>query len=96
MPFDVLSGFREALAAKEQEMELCSPIELSQSQKELINNKLLKVRKGDELTVRYYHEGSYCVLNGYLERIDEIYHYLIISGTFIRFEDINMLIIEEK
>ena len=57
MPFDALKGFREAL--EEKERIVVPKRELSEEQKEELDLKMRQVRKGDIITVEYFHDGEY-------------------------------------
>lgn len=86
MPFDALKGFREAL--EEKERIVVPKRELSEEQKEELNFKMRHVRKGDIITVEYFHDGEYVQVMGMVSGIDEVGRVIKIVNTKIEMEDI--------
>ena len=86
MPFDALKGFREAL--EEKERIVVPKRELSEEQKEELNLKMRQVRKGDIITVEYFHDGEYVQVTGMVSGIDEVGRVIKIVNTKIEMEDI--------
>lgn len=89
MPFDALKGFREALAEKER--VIVPKRELSEEQKEELNNKLHQIQKKDIITVEYFHNGEYVQVTGMVSRLDITSRVLKIVNVRIEFEDISAL-----
>ena len=58
MPFDAVSGLRQALRKKEHEMGLISRKELSLETREDINETLSMIGRGDTVAVSYFEEES--------------------------------------
>lgn len=89
LPFDALKGFREALAEKEQ-----CPVfkkELSDDQKEWLDQILRQIRKTDTIEAEYFHSGEYLHISGTVSQIDKQKKVLKIGETEIPFEDISDL-----
>lgn len=86
MPFDALKGFREAL--EEKERIVVPKRELSEEQKEELDLKMRQVRKGDIITVEYFHDGEYVQVTGRVSGIDEVGRVIKIVNTKIEMEDI--------
>ncbi|MFT4144421.1 MAG: YolD-like family protein [Mobilitalea sp.] len=89
MPFDALKGLREALAEKER--IIVSKHDLSEEQKEEIDQKLRQVRKKDVITVEFFKNIEYVQLTGMVSQVDETSRILVIVNTKIAFEDISNL-----
>ena len=58
MPFDAVSGLRQALRKKEHEMGLISRKELSLETREDINETLSMIGRGDTVAISYFAEES--------------------------------------
>lgn len=86
MPFDALKGLREALI--EMERVVVSKRELSEEQKNEMDNKLLCIQKQDIITVEFFHNREYRKVTGEVKRIDEINKILEIGNFKIPFADI--------
>lgn len=86
MPFSALKGLSEALAKKElpTEERVC----LSEDAAEELNNALLSLKNGDEITAEYYDGERYRRVRGSVSRFDEILRLLKIDGMTVRFRDI--------
>lgn len=94
MPFDALKGFREALAEKER--ILVPRRELSEEQKEKLNQELKSIKRNDVLTVEYYHQGEYVRITGMVSRIDANGMFLTVANKDIPCEDIANLFIQHN
>lgn len=86
MPFSALSGFKEALEQVEIKKERVEKIELSQSQKERLNNLIKSLKLDDEIKVEYYDGNKYQLIIGVFKKIDEIYHNIYIGKEIISLE----------
>lgn len=86
MPFSALSGFKEALEQVEIKKERVEKIELSQSQKERLNNIIKSLILNDEIKVEYYDGNKYQLITGAFKKIDEIYHNIYIGKEIISIE----------
>lgn len=89
MPFDALTGFRDALAQKERIIVPRS--ELSEEQKEELDRKFWQIRKRDIITVEFFQNGEYIQVTGMVSRIDESSRVLKVVNTAIAFDDISDL-----
>ena len=88
MPFDALTGLREAIAAKERVIEPRRyPSEDAIAE---INAKLLDLQKGQIITVVYYgdYEQRYLQLTGPVIKVDSYWHSIQIENTTIDFSEI--------
>ena len=86
MPFDALTGLREAL--REKEKIIVPKIELSDYAKSILDRKLHQVEKHDMLTVVYFEKGQYVKITGMVARMDVSARTLKIVNTKILFDDI--------
>lgn len=101
-PFAALKGYEEAVKAKEKIR--VNKLELSDEEKELINQKLCLLKKGQTITLTYFHqdpgsdgsggtaEGEYITLTGMVEKINGDSRVLRIQGLSVKFDDIAGLI----
>lgn len=85
MPFDALTGFREAL--REKERILVEQKELSEERKVALNDTLRRIRKMDVVTVTYFEAGEYLQLTGVVTKVDAYAGQLQVVNTLISFED---------
>ena len=94
MPFDALTGLREAIAAKERVIE---PRRYpSEDVIAEINATLLKLHKGQIVTVVYYgiYEQIYLQLTGTVKKVDSYWRNLQIGNSIIDFPEIDQLLID--
>ncbi len=92
MPFDALTGLREAIAAKERVIEPRRyPSEDAIAE---INAKLLDLHKGQIITVVYYgdYEQRYLQLTGPVIKVDPYWHSIQIENITIDFSEIYELV----
>ncbi len=94
IPFDALKGFREAL--KEQEKRVADRKELSETDAEELNRKLLEVKKNDQVKVIFFENGEYLEAKGAVSSLDLTMKRIRIVRKWIRFEDIFGLEIEKR
>ena len=87
-PFDALKGLKEAIAAKEKHPE--PRRELTDYMKEQINNALLDLQKGQQITVVYYEkqEQQIAQITGTIMRVDAHWQSLHINQVSIDFQEI--------
>ena len=87
-PFDALKGLKEAIAAKEKRPE--PHRELTDYMKEQINNALLDLQKGQQITVVYYEkqEQQTAQITGTVMKVDAHWQTLLINQIVIGFEEI--------
>ena len=92
MPFDALTGLREAIAAKERVIEpMRYPSEDAIAE---MNAKLLDLHKGQLITVVYYgdYEQRYLQLTGPVIKVDPYWHSIQIESITIDFSEIYELL----
>ena len=87
-PFDALKGLKEAIAAKEKHPE--PRRELTDYMKEQINNALLDLQKGQQITVVYYgkREQQTVQITGTVMKVDAHWQALQINQVTIDFQEI--------
>lgn len=86
MPFDALTGLREALREKERLREVKR--ELSEEQKAELDYKIRNIEKFDVVTVIYYENEGYKNITGNVEKIDFFNKCLRVNEINIRFDNI--------
>lgn len=94
MPFAALKGHTEALRRKEK--IVVDKIELSEEYLESLNREMMKVKKGDIVTIIYYCKNEYLKLTGMVSRMDETAKILKIVNTRVAFADIYAIMKERK
>ena len=94
MPFDALTGLREAIAAKERVTE--PRRYLSEEAIAEIDKALCGLCKGQIITVVYYgiYEQLYLQLTGPVIKVDPYWHHIQIGNTTIDFGEIDRLLID--
>lgn len=86
MPFDALTGFREAL--REKERILVEQKELSEERKAQLDAGLRQIHKGSMVTVEYFEAGEYVQLTGLVSAMDLYGRTLTIVNQRIDFDTI--------
>ena len=88
VPFDALKGLKEAIAAKEKHPE--PRRELTDYMKEQINNALLDLQKGQQITVVYFgkQEQQTTQITGTVMKVDAHWQTLHINQVTIDFQEI--------
>lgn len=92
MPFDALKGFREALTEKER--IIVPKRDLSEEQKDELEQKIKQLKKKEIITVEYFNNREYVQVTGVVTRIDEVNRTLDVVNTRIAFCDISNLCCE--
>lgn len=92
MPFDALKGFREALTEKER--IIVPKRDLSEEQKDELEQKIKQLKKKEIITVEYFNNREYVQVTGVVTRIDEVNRTLDVVNTRIAFCDISSLCCE--
>lgn len=92
MPFDALTGLREAIAAKERVTE--PRRYLSEDAIAEINETLNGLRKGQVVTIVYYgdYEQKYLQLTGPVTKVDPYWNSIQIGNVIISFPEITQLL----
>lgn len=97
-PFAALKGYEEAV--KDKEKIRVNKIELSDEEKARINQKLCRLKKGQLITVDYFHpgpgpngsgdiaEGEYRTITGTVEKMDGDFRMMMVDGVKVWFDDI--------
>ena len=86
LPFEALKGFKEAIKMIENKGD--TKKELSEDNKNDINNILKKLDKGNKVKVKYYYLTEYIEVISNFLKIDEINKVLYLKNTKINIEDI--------
>ncbi len=86
MPFSALTGFEEALKTVEIKKEREEKIELSQSQKERLNDIIKSLKLNDEIKIEYYDGNKYQIITGAFKKVDGIYYNVHIGKEIISVE----------
>ena len=86
LPFEALKGFKEAIKMIENKGD--TKKELSEDNKNDINNILKKLDKGNKVKVKYYYLTEYIEVISNFLKIDEITKVLYLKDTKINIEDI--------
>ena len=68
LPFDAISGLRDALIEKEKETE--ESIELTEESLEELQNKFNKIKQGNNIWIKYYKNKKYVEIRGIITNID--------------------------
>ena len=87
-PFDALKGFKEAIQDVNDRMELTERIVLSEDQQNQLDDLVHELRKGDRITITYYHKGRYIKLSGVFIRINDAFMTITVSGKDFSVKDI--------
>ncbi len=94
MPFDALSGFREALRQVERKVELKK--ELSIDQEENLNRQIKLIKIGSLIEIVFYSKNEYLKIIGEVKKIDFINKWLIVSNVKIPITEVVSVKILEK
>ena len=96
LPFDALTGLREAIAAKER---ITVPKrELTEDSIADINKTLKGLQKGQIITVVYYgtYEQNYLPLTGPVTKVDAFWCSLQIGNTVLNLPEIYQIKVDEE
>jgi hypothetical protein len=86
LPFDALTGLKEAL--KEKERVVIEKKELNEEEISLLNESLTKLHKGDMVKARYFDGEAYIEIEGLVSQFNPELRYLVVVKTKISFEDL--------
>ena len=80
-PFAALRGFDDEISSEGASKLLVKKVELSDEEKDALSDKLLQVKKGMKVVVRYFvrtteNTGKYISMNGTVVMIDPVYREL--------------------
>ncbi len=70
LPFDALNGLQEALRKQEKDIEYEEKIDLTDESLEELERQFNKIRKGDNVTIKYYRINRYIEFTGIITKID--------------------------
>ena len=82
-PFAALRGYEDEIASEGRDHLKGNRIELSEEGKEVLNQKISQLRKGQEITIKYFTDGYYEDVVGVLDAVDAINKELRIYTGFI-------------
>lgn len=89
LPFDALSGYKEAICKLKEKRNLIDKPLLSPDQEEELDFFLKeKTEKRADLTVYYYEKGKIFYLNGKIEKVDFIYKKIKIGGYWLKADSV--------
>ena len=86
MPFDALSGLREAL--QEKETKIIEQRELTNDELDSLNYVFNKLKKGDTIKIEYYKVFKYEILTGIITNINISSRIIKVLDIYIPFDDI--------
>lgn len=90
-PFAALRGYEEEIAAEGEDHRKITKIELSEEDKEILSDKLLQVRKGMEVTVRFFEADELTTFDTPSEPTKAGTHlgnYRVVTGTVNRIDPV--------
>ena len=82
-PFAALRGYEDEIASEGRDHLKGNRIELSEEGKEVLNQKISQLWKGQEITIKYFTDGYYENVAGVLDAVDVINKELRIYTGFI-------------
>jgi len=90
MPFDALTGLRQALKEKEKEKTRVKRKTVCEDKAEQINRTLCLLEVGDFANIVFYHapEAEYVRLSGRVDFLDKTRCFLKIGSNTVYFNDI--------
>ncbi len=86
MPFAALRGLAEAL--REAERETVPRAELCEEEAEALNCKLLRLQRGQTVSVVWHREGAYAAVSGAVSRLDMERRVMEVAGERICFDEL--------
>ena len=87
LPFDAVQGFRQALKAKEYEVEAIAKGKLSEEEAKEISSVLSLLSGKEEVEAKYYQSGHYVFAYGLAKFLAEE-NQLFVGGTKIALRDL--------
>lgn len=96
LPFDALKGLSEKIAQVEEELSRVDKIELSDYQKEVLDETLQKLRVGSVVNITFYFNCHYVQIENEVDDINLPQRYISINHTKIHFSDIYSMDIVEN
>ena len=94
MMFDAMKGLTEAIAEKER--QFTPKKELADDRIAELNDCLMKLQPGDEVTVDYYcqYESRYKQISGIVSKVDPFWEALQIGKIFVNFSEISDILLK--
>ena len=89
MPFAALTGFD--LLVKERERIIEPRRERSEEENAMLTQKIMSLKKGSVVKIRYYFQDAYEFIEGKVTRIDDVFRTLTVTRTTISFDDIYII-----
>ena len=86
MPFDALSGFREALKLAEKHVEEKKILGIDYE--DFLNEQFKQLLVGDFVEVTYYNYTEYMKMIGVINKIDLVHKLIYISNLKIPFQEV--------
>lgn len=86
MPFDALSGLKDALREVEKICE--DKIELSEDIFAVLNRTIKDLKKGDRVKIKYYYNIEYVSIISNVLKVDIDKRYIYLTSVKISFDDI--------
>ena len=71
-PFAALRGYEDEIASEGRDHLKGNRIELSEEGKQALNQNISQLRKGQEVTIKYFTDGYYENIAGILDSVDAI------------------------
>lgn len=96
LPFDALKGLSEKIAQVEEELSRVDKIDLSDYQKEVLDETLQKLRVGSVVNITFYFNCHYVQVENEVDDINLPQRYISINHTKIYFSDIYSMDIVEN
>lgn len=96
MPFDALKGLQEELRKREEMHSRIEKKELDEETQNEISDYLVRIDRGDLVSIDFYFNGHYVNITGRLKEKDAIRKFLTIEEAKIDFSDIYKVKIIEK
>ena len=81
--FGHFTGYEDEIASEGRDHLKGNRVELSEEGKEVLNQKISQLRKGQEITIKYFTDGYYENATGVLDAVDVINKELRINTGFI-------------
>lgn len=86
LPFDALSGFRQAISKIEEELD--DRKELSEDLEKMLDLKIRTLKRGDKIMVTYYEQNKYLEIIDSLIKVDKVLHSIKLKSKTIKLKDV--------
>lgn len=88
LPFDALTGFKEAIELINNNIDLINKKDLDFDYLDILNNKVSNIKKNDLIMIKYYLNNEYIEVIDHYKKIDNINKIIILNNNKINLEDI--------